>query len=65
MILDDNGRLALVNMAIRVCQESDDPRASDALTKYKRQRGEILARLQPADQVINLGPLKAVAKVKA
>lgn len=45
IVLDDAGRLALIDAVIQQLEASGDLRAPDAIAEYQRQRAEVVARM--------------------
>lgn len=47
-LLDDAGRLALIDMTIATLQASDDERAPGAIAEYQHQRALVVERMAAA-----------------
>lgn len=50
IVLNDAGRLQLIDMVLRQLEASGDERAPEAIAEYERQRAEVVARIQAGGQ---------------
>lgn len=55
IVLDDAGRVQLIDMVIGMLQRSDDERAPGAIAEYQRQRAEVVARMASGGSADEVG----------